>query len=518
MRKQLLWLTLIEGGLVMLLETASPILVAPVLGHSVMIWAIMLSLSVGALAIGYFLGAWFTQKNRDYSFLMKLFAVNASIILLGYLLLFFQNRSEVDLVSPFFSYLISIVIVFIPLVLFGSSTPVIIAIMQKTEDSPSTGKVFSNSTIGGIVFSLLTGYFLIDAFGVGNTVLLAVILCSLLPLFHFLKFKQKGLLLHTGIVTIASIVLMFLKPNLPETEGFKTLHFSEGITGQLIVADFMENKEETRLLLINRMGQTKLNLKTNFSGWPYVNYLTSAASIYPEGSRTLVLGLGGGMVPRQISHYLKHNVDAVEIDQRIIDLSEEYFNNLQARINCYNDDARRFVKSVDAKYDFIVLDIFNGEIMPSHGLSKEAFSDIERILNPGGLIAINFNGFLSGKEGVAGRSLIKTLKSAGFKLSVFDCGAGKMKENQRNIIYFAYKITPNWKNAKVHATLFGIDYKINEHLMPLSEMPSGKSYIITDDKPILEYINRYAADSWRKDYLNNYTKNFQKKFNLPLVR
>jgi spermidine synthase len=339
-----------------------------------------------------------------------------------------------------------------------------------------------------------------------------------MPLFHFLKFKQKRFLLLTGILTFASVVLMFLKPALPESDGFKTLHFSEGITGQLIVADFLENKEETRILLINRMGQTKLNLKTNFSGWPYVNYLTSAASIYPEGSRTLVLGLGGGMVPRQISHYLKHNVDAVEIDQRIIDLSDEYFNNLHARINSYNDDARRFVKSVDSKYDFIVLDIFNGEIMPSHGLSKEAFSDIERILNLGGLIAINFNGFLSGKEGIAGRSLIRTLKSAGFKLSVFDCSAGTDSEKQRNLIYFAYKDEPKWKNAKVHTVISGKEYKISDHLMKVSEIPTGESYIITDDKPVLEYINRYAADSWRKDYLQNYTKKFRQKYRLPLVR
>lgn len=518
MRRKLLYLTLIEGGLVMLLETASPILVAPVLGHSVMIWAMMLCLSVGALALGYFLGAWFAKKERDYSFLMKLFAVNAAIILAGYFLLFLQNRSEADLVSPFFSYLISIVVVFIPLVLFGSSTPVIISIMQGTDGSQSTGKVFSNSTIGGILFSLLTGYFLIDAFGVGNTILLAVILCTLMPLYYFLKAKQTKTFLFIISMALGSVLFMFLKPSLPEMEGFKTLHFSEGITGQLIVADYMENKQETRLLLINRMGQTKLNKKTNFSGWPYVNFVTSAASMYPAGSRTLVLGLGGGMVPRQISYYLQHRVDAVEIDDRIIELSEEYFNNLKTNIEVYNDDARRYVKNTEMQYDFIVLDIFNGEIMPSHGLSKEAFSDIERILKPGGLITINFNGFLSGKEGMAGRSLIKTLKSAGFKLSVFDCGAGKDPEGQRNLLYFAYKVNPDWQKARIHTVIAGKEYKIGEHLMSLEKIPSGESYLITDDKPVLEYINRYAADSWRKDYLKNYTKKFRQKYRLPLVR
>ena len=87
MKNKLFLLTLLEGGLVMLLETASPIVVAPVIGHSVMVWAIMLSLSVGALAIGYFLGGWFSKKERNYRFLMQLFAGNALIILIGYILL-----------------------------------------------------------------------------------------------------------------------------------------------------------------------------------------------------------------------------------------------------------------------------------------------------------------------------------------------------------------------------------------------------------------------------------------------
>ena len=519
MKNKLFLLTLLEGGLVMLLETASPIVVAPVIGHSVMVWAIMLSLSVGALAIGYFLGGWFSKKERNYRFLMQLFAGNALIILIGYILLYLQNSSGADLVSAGFSYLIITFVLILPLILFGSSTPVIIDLLHREakENSGAAGRMFSNSTIGGILFSILTGYFFIDAMGVGNTILLGVVLCMLLPFFYYLSEKNNMLLGISGGAIIGSFVLMATKPELPESDQFKTLHFSEGITGQLIVVDYKQEKSTMRTLLINRMGQTMFNIDQKYPAWPYMNYLTSAASIFPQGSRSLVLGLGGGIVAKQISYYLGHNVDAVELDQRIVDLSDEYFDFWKSNINVYSDDARRYVKSVDARYDFIVLDIFNGEIMPSHGLSKEAFEDIDRILKPGGLIAINFNGFLSGKEGTAGRSVIKTLGAAGFKVNVFDCGAGKIKEKERNVIYFAYKETPRWQNARTHAVFNGKEYRIGEHLMPASEIPGGVAYVITDDKPVLEYINRYAAESWRKDYLQNYTKKFRKEYKLPLV-
>jgi spermidine synthase len=66
------------------------------------------------------------------------------------------------------------------------------------------------------------------------------------------------------------------------------------------------------------------------------------------------LGLGGGIVSGQINYYLGHNVDAVELDSRIIDLSDQYFDQLLSNVNKVSDDARRYVKSTSEKYDFII--------------------------------------------------------------------------------------------------------------------------------------------------------------------
>ncbi len=519
MKNKLLLLAFVEGGLVMLLETASPIVAAPVLGHSVLVWATLLSLSVGALALGYFLGAWFTRKEREHTFLMKLFSLNALLLIIGVFLLYYQNYSTSELVTPIYTYTLLLFLLVFPLIIFGSTTPVIIDLLNRSDvkDSSVAGSVFSISTVGGIVFSLLTGYFLIDMYGISKTLLFGLILTLSFPFLYFFQSRNYVFIGSNAIVLIIA-VFFFTRSKLPtETDSFKTIHFSEGITGQLIVADYMENNAMHRVLLINRMGQTNLNLETNYSAWPYVNYMTSAASMYPKGSRTLVLGLGGGTVPIQIKHYLGHDVEAVELDERIIEISDTYFNNLHARVKKTADDARRFVKSAVNKYDYIVLDIFNGEIMPSHGLSKEAFEDLKKILKPNGLIAINFNGFITGKEGLAGRSLVKTLKEAGFKVDAFETGAGKEKESDRNVIYFASLDKPHWKNVKVHTVLDGKEYKIDEHFMSLDKIDLSDAYVVTDDRPIMEYINRFAAESWRKAYLEGYTRKFRKDHKLPLV-
>lgn len=522
MRTRLLLLALLEGGLVMLLETASPLVVAPILGHSVIIWAVMLSLSVGALSIGYLLGSWFTKKKRSYDFLMQLFYIITMSLLTGWFLLYLQNYSSLSLSTPVFSWLIVVFILVIPLILFGSSTPVIVALICEIheESGAITGNVFSVSTIGGILFSILTGFYLIDTFGVSKTLIIAVFLCTTFPLFFFLRknkqyYFQKVTILGGGVLMI---FFLFKSTSLPNSDQLKVQHFSEGITGQLLVADFIEQDYLQRIFFINRMGQSRIFLEDNSSVWTYVNYITAAASIYPKNSKSLVLGLGGGTLPHQIKRYLDHDVVAVELDERIISISNEFFNPFNVRVRKVADDARRFTKRTRSKFDFIALDIFNGEIMPSHGLSKEAFQDLDKILKPGGLIVINFNGFLTGKEGVSSRSLIKTIEAAGFKTELFDASMGKQKEEERNLLFFAFKQTPKWTESTIRTDFEGKRIYFYNHFMNKGSIDLNNSFLITDDKPLMEYINRHAAKKWREGYTKNYTKVFKNSYGLPLVK
>ena len=86
-KNELMALAFLEGGLVMLLETSSPLIVAPILGHSIIIWATMICLSIGALALGYFLGGYLSKKERSESFIVGLFGVNTLLLFLGWLML-----------------------------------------------------------------------------------------------------------------------------------------------------------------------------------------------------------------------------------------------------------------------------------------------------------------------------------------------------------------------------------------------------------------------------------------------
>lgn len=518
-KRALLLLAFIEGGLVMLLETSSPLIVAPILGHNVIVWATMISISIGALALGYYLGGLLSKKQNREQLITWLFILNTASVLLGWFLMYLQNSSSSALATVSGSYLIVLFTLFLPLIGFGATTPIVVGDIQSKfeENSSIVGKVYSLSTVGGIVLSIITGYMLLPEFGISDTLLFGAFVAALTigistkSLSGTLKFMPYGL-------AIIALISMGINSKPSESEDLEVLYTSESINGQLVVADFTQNGRKQRILFINRIGQTWVDLKSNNSLWPYVNVIASTSSIYPEGSRTLILGLGGGLLANHITLHSKHKVDAVELDQRIVGISEEYFD-LDPSVEVYTDDARRYISRTGEKYDFIVFDIFSGETIPSHCLSKESFEKTKTILNKNGLIAINFNGFINGEAGLPGRSLLKTLWVAGFDVQIFDASFGRDKESNRNLIYLAYRKgeSPDWSKIDQSETILFNKFKVGVHPFMDQSKIAQDGIVITDDKPVMEYINRLAAEAWRKSYIENFTMKFRNKYHMPLT-
>ncbi len=502
----------------MLLEVSSPLIVAPVVGNSINVWACLISIAIGALALGYFLGGIFLKNKANIFTISNLFLLNSLVLTIGWMLIQVENNYSINFDYHLFSWLIVFVILFIPLVLFGATTPILVAIMneQKNQQNDIVGKIFSTSTFGGIAFSVLAGFYLIPKFGLSHLILIAIIITSIIPFIYNYRFKKIKKYSTLGIIIVFCLVAINKETAFAKSSNIKILNYSESVNGQLIVADMYKEKQVERILFVNRMGQTWMNLTANYSIWSYPNYITSVASILPENSNALVLGLGGGIIAKQLKYLNKFNVQAVELDERIIDISKKYFDLKNSEIKIYQDDARRFVKKTKSKYDFIVVDIFSGEIAPSHGLSKEAFEDIKLILNDKGIMVINFNGFLTTKEGLSGRALLKTLQNSGFKVKLFP--TSEPKDEDRNMLYMAYlNEEPKWENATIHVNTPNGYYKIAEHLLDYSKIDLSNAPIITDDKPMMEYINRLAATKWRESYYTNFTLKFKNEYQIPFI-
>jgi spermidine synthase len=519
MKNALLFLAFIEGGLVMLLELLVPSITMPLFGKSIVVWAILISISVGALAFGYFLGGFLVRKGGDYKKkIYQLFFSNGILLVCGLSVLLLMNSSMLDSYVILTIFIVCVVL-FVPLVLFGATTPLIIQVTKAEIGEAVVGNVFFYSTIGGVLFCLGTGFYFIPYFGVTKTLILATLLAFMGSLFYYYK-NQIMRLLHGGaFIGLIALLLIEVSP-LPDTEELKVLHQSEGINGQLLVFDWKANNFETRMLLINRMGQTWVTRNNYAPIWSYAGILTNLCSVYPENSSILLLGLGGGAVARTIAQVNGQYVDAVEFDKRIIDVADDFFGlkDYRHKISVFYDDARRYVKATQKKYNIIIVDAFNGEIAPSHVLSKEAISEMMNRLKKGGAILINFNGFVSEAEGISSRSLYATLKDLGLTVNVFT--SMEEGESNRNLLFAITQqnVKVDWSKSRFQMQFAGKVFTPEEFRLDTGVFLQGTSYIITDDLPIMETLNRHAAKQWREGYLNNFTLVHKQEFGLPLVR
>ncbi len=302
--------------------------------------------------------------------------------------------------------------------------------------------------------------------------------------------------------------ISFNSSKLPvQNSDVKILYSSEGLLGQIIVADYpiYERMQKVigskRILFVNRSTQTIVTTKDGEkSFFEYVNLISkktnSRSSVISNRSsapqHALVLGLGGGSVANELAKN-GFQVDAIELDERMSEVAKKHFD-LSEKINIHIDDARHFIRSQYAipttQYSVVVLDVFVGEVNPDHLFTKEFFSEIRSLLSDSGMFFINGNGYWNGETGKGMRSVCKTLINSGFNVNVMPTGE---VEDYRNLVFVSTK--RNGEKGEVKSE-------------QLTSLNLDDALILTDEKPQLEILNAEANKRWRegciKYFLNGY--------------
>ena len=116
----------------------------------------------------------------------------------------------------------------------------------------------------------------------------------------------------------------------------------------------------------------------------------------PQPKRMLVLGLGGGVIPREMHYYFPALViDVAEIDPEIQQTAEQFFDfHEDDRLKVHISDGRMFIKELlrqetPEKYDCIILDAFNSEYIPFHLMTKEFLEQVKGVLADDGVVVAN---------------------------------------------------------------------------------------------------------------------------------
>ena len=189
----------------------------------------------------------------------------------------------------------------------------------------------------------------------------------------------------------------------------------------------------------------------------YTRLVFAGLLINDSPERILIIGLGGGVIPRAFNrHFPEAEIDVVELDSQVLKVAERYFQfETGKKIRVFISDGRVFVeKKISAnppvKYDMIVLDAFDSNSIPGHLLTKEFLEMIQRIMEPKGVIVANvlsdsmlFHSIIRTYRKVFGRCYVFLGEQARNAILVTP-GTGAPGLLQKELMEKAYRLNKNF--------------------------------------------------------------------------
>ena len=225
------------------------------------------------------------------------------------------------------------------------------------------------------------------------------------------------------------------------TLSAKTIHKERSIYRNIVITE--NNKKrcmrfESRRRSISNQACMDLNNKDRLV-FEYTQSIMAGLAINPSPGRVLIIGLGGGSLPSVFSKVIPEaEVISVEIDPAVAKLAKKYFDYIETdKIRTSIKDGRVYIKRAvkqQQKFDWIILDAFNGDYIPEHLLTKEFLTETKQLLSPNGLLSANtFSGSkLYDYESVTYQSVFEQLKflkspTKGNRI-IFACNCEKFPE------------------------------------------------------------------------------------------
>jgi spermidine synthase len=485
----------LNGAAVLVLEILGTRVISPYYGASIYVWSSLIGVTLAALAIGYWAGGWVADRRPP----LAAFAVETTAAALVVILIPAMRKAVLAGTTPLglrAGSLTSAAILFgPPLVLLSMTGPAAIRLVTRefTLLGRGVGTVYGVSTFGSMLGALGTGFVLVPSFSV-RAILLGVALALLVVGATGMFLSGRPTSAVASIVSSVALGTVFMGLPAPPSNLVALVN---SFYGEMKVLDV----QDQRILLINGIDNGFVDKQTLEPVAAYLSYVTYLPRARPEARRALCIGLGVGTVPRALRLRYGMQVDAVEIDPQIVALARRYFG-LPAEVNVAVEDGRTYVERTDARYGFVVLDAFRSETHPVHLFTREFFASVDRILEPGGILAINLVAFPYGEHTATWRSVYRTVAERFRFVRMFIVGDVRPEEAQQraNIWLFASR-----EALPDPASLAPSEPKEKETLTAMSARelsPTGEGgFLLTDDYNPMDDLQRELFVAWRDDVI-----------------
>ncbi len=381
---------------------------------TVYVFAIILAVFLGGLAIGSMGGSWLLKRMKPQVALgLCQVLLAAAMVWTSYSIkqiLPFWVDDVLQTANPWHMYLLDlkrVAFAILPGTLFwGASFPLACAaITGRKEDSGKTaGGVYAANTLGGIVGALLVSLSLVPAIGTQRAeqyLLLAAVASGAIALVSATKSTGARIAVVVAAVGMAGIAWRGIGP----------------LPGDLIAygRQMGTNKGQSEILYVKEGRNSSVAISRWNNGAVYVNvngHVEATTEIFdmklqrmvghlpgllhPQAKSVLGIGFGAGVSAGTFTRY--PNIEKIricEIEPVIPPASTQFFGEQDYRVmvnpktTITYDDARHYLMTSTEKFDIIASDPLDVFVKGTAALySREYFEAVKRHLNPGGFFTL----------------------------------------------------------------------------------------------------------------------------------
>jgi spermidine synthase len=509
LRYYLLLTAALCGAIVMVIEVLGSRVIGPFFGVSLFVWTSLITVTLVALALGYALGGRLADRNSTPQLLYTIVLAAGLCVLAIPMLQTIVLKACVGLGLRLGALLASSVLFGPALFLLGCVSPFLVRLLAGEMKSlgKTVGGLSALSTTGSFVGTVVTGFFLIGVLGVSRIFLLAgLLLCALAGIYFLIMRRQPGvaglaLLLPLGFLLTPTDSLP--SKTLPDGTQARVIEKRDSFYGNLRVIDYTFGQQHLRELAIDGLIQGGGDVVSGLSVYEYaypMQFLPRA--LYPAGRSSLVIGLGAGYIPRW---YAARGVDTevVDIDSAVLSLARKHFN-FPLDIPVHIEDARYFLAHNTKQFDYVLLDVFNGDTTPGHLLSVEAMRLMGERLSPEGVLAINLAGSLQ-HDSFMTASVIHSLKTVFDQVHIYPVIPKERQNKSGNLVVIAYHGAERTLQSSVYAqepihpeALHLVEQSMNNRF---SFPPGTPAMLLTDDFNPIDLHDLWMKEDVRKNIL-----------------
>src|SRR6187402_1525527 len=437
----------LSGAVLLGVEIAASRVLAPTFGSSLYVWGALIGVVLSGLALGYAIGGAVADRWPSPYLLVGAIALGAVLVLAIPLVDQWVLERVVSWdPGPRLDPLVAAIALFGPMsVVLASVSPIAVRLAAHSLDrlGRTAGRLFSLSTAGSIVGTFATAFWLVPEYGTDQV--LAVGAVVLLAAAAGVALVERVWLPAAALVAGAAAAVVALAPDTAghRLEGLDAKNWSplyrardtrtprkldpaeiaEAVGTGFTVREARDTQYH-RLVVVDGEGSRYLRFDSSFQsgmyiGQPfrtrfaYTDYLELGLVYNPDAKRILVIGLGGASAPKRVwRDFGDARVTVVELDPEVVETAYRWFAlPRDRRVDVEVDDGRRYLQRHDDRYDVIMLDAFYADGVPFHLTTLEFAELLHDRLTPGGVVAVNVIGALTGSGSRITRALWKTYAS-----------------------------------------------------------------------------------------------------------